>query len=284
MEIEYFDEPRFDADIIELYRALEWYGLKGYTAEEIEKSNKNSFYSIYAYDGFKLVGLGRVASDGLTTAVMSGICVREDYRKRGIGEQIVSRLTHYCQSGSYQMNVQLFCEDGLKPWYVKQGFEEHGMMLRKVMVYPEESCRLRKDFREIYGIDDIVDINENFYWNDFVRFGELKYYSAKNARGETVPNIYLYMYTDDPVKLTVEIVFENVSRVTVCFEGIETLLDGFDIIDTGNLGLSTEKRYCIRTLYNRNLSFLCENFRILNVTADSWKTTIDWENLMDGGF
>jgi hypothetical protein len=156
------------------------------------------------------------------------------------------------------------------------------MMMRKVMVYPEESSRLRKEFREIYGIDDITDINDEIYWNDFNRFGELKYYNARNARGEMVPNLYIYLYTDDPVKLTVEIVFENVSRVNVCFEGIETLLDGFDIIDTGNLGLSTEKRYCIRTLYNRTLSFLCENFRILNVTADSWKTTIDWEHLMDG--
>ena len=127
MEIEYFSETRNYNDQIELYRALNWYNLPGYTDSDIDKANHNSFYSVYAYDGYKLVGLGRVASDGLTAAVMSGICVRPDYRRRGIGEQIVTRLVYYCQSGKYQMNVQLFCEDSLRPWYKKQGFEDYNL-------------------------------------------------------------------------------------------------------------------------------------------------------------
>ena len=66
MEIEYFSETRYESDVIDLYKALNWYGLTGYTDEDIEKANHNSFYSVYAYDGYTLVGLGRVASDGLT--------------------------------------------------------------------------------------------------------------------------------------------------------------------------------------------------------------------------
>ena len=106
MEIEYLSALKKPEDTINLYKSLEWYQLPGYTDEDIAKANA-SFYSIYAYDGDKLIGLGRVASDGLIAAVMSGICVRNDYRRHGIGAEIVRRLVEYCQTGIYKLHVQL---------------------------------------------------------------------------------------------------------------------------------------------------------------------------------
>ena len=264
MEIEYFSETRDERDQVDLYKALGWYNLPGYTDEEIEKACHNSFYSVYAYDGNTLIGLGRVASDGLTAAVMSGICVRQDYRKRGIGEQIVTRLVYYCQSGNYQMNVQLFCEDSLRAWYKRQGFEDYALGMRKCMVFPEDPCRLRKGFREIYGIEQITDLCPDFYWYNFDAFGEFKYSSTLGADGGMVPSLFMTFYSYES-HFAAEIDFLNVSEFEIGCKGVRTPLTAFDIVNTSSLGYSDDKRYRIRSLEDDDINFFCESFHIMNV-------------------
>lgn len=265
MEIEYFSETRNERDQIDLYKALNWYNLPGYTDEEITKACHNSFYSVYAYDGNKLVGLGRVASDGFTAAVMSGICVRPDYRKRGIGEQIVTRLVYHCQSGGYQMNVQLFCEDSLRPWYEKQGFENYAMGMRKKMILPEDTCKLRKCFKGVYGIDQLTEISSDFYWYYFDSFGEFKYSSTLGADGNLVPSLFMTFFASEPVPFAAEIDFLNVSDFEIGCKGVQTPLTAFDIFNTESLGYPEHKRYHIRSLEDDDINFYCENFHIINV-------------------
>ena len=268
MEIEYFSETRNDSDIIDLYRALKWYKLPGYTDDDIEKANKNSFYSVYAYDGYKLVGLGRVASDGHIAAIMSGICVRPDYRRKGIGEQIVTRLVYYCQSGSNKLNVQLFCEDSLIPWYENQGFERHNRGMWKKMVLPEDNCRLRRNFRDIYGIEQITDIAPDFYWYNFDAFGDFKYYSSLNSSGELVPSVFMTLYCDEPKAFSVDIIFENVRRFEIGCMGVRTVLTGFDIMKVRNTDMLNGMNYRICSLEDDDINFFCESFRIINVQTE----------------
>ena len=230
VEIEYLSALKKPEDTIDLYKSLEWYRLPGYTDEDIAKANA-SFYSIYAYDGDKLIGLGRVASDGLIAAVMSGICVRNDYRRHGIGAEIVRRLVEYCQTGIYKLNVQLFCEDSLIKWYEGMGFEKLAVGMKKSMPMNEEHCALRKNFGEIYGIEQITDLSEDFYWYNF------------------------------------EIIFENVSELEIGCIGVRTPLFGFDIICTEKYGYADRKRYKIRSLEDDDISFFCETFRVMNVSA-----------------
>lgn len=264
MVIEYFSETRDDKDVIDLYKALNWYNLTGYTDEEIDRANHNSFYSVYAYDGMKLVGLGRVASDGLTAAILSGICVRPDYRRNGIGEQIVSRLVYYCQSGGNKLNVQLFCEDSLIPWYEKQGFERHIRGMWKKMVLPEESSRVRRNFRDIYGIEQISDIAPDFYWYNFDAFGDFRYYGTINSQGEMVPCVFMTFYCDD-FNFSADIIFENVQQFEIGCKGVRTPLMGFDILKVWNPKTQQGKNYRICSLEDDDINFYCETFRIMNV-------------------
>lgn len=265
-EIDYFSEPREESDIISLYRALEWYGLTGYTDEDIEKANRNSFYSVYAYDGYTLVGLGRVASDGLTAAVMSGICVRPDYRRQGIGENIVTRLVYFCQSGNNKLNVQLFCEDSLIPWYTKQGFVPHNRGMWKEMVLPEDNCRLRRNFKSIYGIEQITDISQEFYWYNFDSFGDFKYYSSMNGRGEMVPHVFMTFFSDEGDGFSADVIFENVHRFEIGCNGIKTALTGFDIMRVAKFGdIYPNMNYRVCSLEDDDISFYCETFRIIDV-------------------
>ncbi|MBP1560553.1 MAG: GNAT family N-acetyltransferase [Oscillospiraceae bacterium] len=267
MEIEYFSETRDDSDIIDLYKALKWYKLTGYTDEDIERANRNSFYSVYAYDGYKLVGLGRVASDGFTAAVMSGICVRPDYRRRGIGEQIVTRLVYHCQSGGNKLSVQLFCEDSLIPWYTKQGFVPHNRGMWKEMVLPEDKSRLRRNFRDVYGIEQISDLLPDFYWYNFDAFGDFRYYGAMNSRGEMVPCIYMTLYCEEQKCFSADIIFENVQQFEIGCKGIKTPLSGFDIMKVNKESLDGMK-YRICSLEDDDINFFCESFRIINVNCE----------------
>lgn len=266
MEIEYFSETRDDRDVIDLYKALNWYGLTGYTDEDIEKANHNSFYSVYAYDGYKLVGLGRVASDGFTAAVMSGICVRQDYRRRGIGEQIVTRLVYYCQSGNNKLDVQLFCEDSLIQWYTKQGFEPHNRGMWKKMILPEDSCRLRRNFRDVYGIEQICDISPDFYWYNFDAFGDFKYYGTMNSRHEMVPCLFMTFYCEEPTLFSADVIFENVRSFEIGCKGLKTSLTGFDIMKVkSSSGALENMHYRICSLEDDDINFFCESFRIITV-------------------
>lgn len=265
VDIEYVSELKKPTDTIDLYKALEWYNLSGYTDEDIEKANA-SFYSCYAYDGDTLVGLGRVASDGLIAAIMSGICVRTDYRRHGIGAQIVQKIVEYCQSGIYKLSVQIFCEDSLIPWYEGMGFEKMPVGMRKPMPQCEERSALKKQFGDIYGIDQITELSEDFYWYNFDAFGDFSYYSGIGSEGVKVPFIRMILYSNAPVKFSAEIIFENVSEFEIGCLGVRTPLFGFDIICTEKYGYAEKKRYKIRSLEDDDISFFCEKFRVMSVT------------------
>jgi GNAT superfamily N-acetyltransferase len=263
MKIEYFAETVDDEDIRTLYRALGWYGLSGYTDDDIKKAEANSFYSVFAYDGDLLVGMGRIASDGLTAAIMSGVCVRPEYRRRKIGEGIVARLIHYCQSDKYRIPVKLFCEDSLIPWYEKLGFERDAYGMKKPPPYIDDPRGLLKGFGEIYGIEQILSIYPDFSWYNFDSFGDFKYYSILNGRGMIVPTVSITFYIEN---LVADIVFENVSEFHIGADGLRTQLQALDIVNTEILGYDPTRRYKIRSLEEDNIGFYCENFRIIDVT------------------
>ena len=265
VDIEYVSELKKPTDTIDLYKALEWYNLSGYTDEDIEKANA-SFYSCYAYDGDTLVGLGRVASDGLIAAIMSGICVRTDYRRHGIGAKIVQNIVEYCQSGIYKLSVQIFCEDSLIPWYEGMGFEKMPVGMRKPMPQCEERSALKKNFGDIYGIEQITELSEDFYWYNFDAFGDFSYYSGIGSEGVKVPFIRMILYSNAPVKFSAEIIFENVSEFEIGCLGVRTPLFGFDIICTEKYGYAEKKRYKIRSLEDDDIGFFCEKFRVMSVT------------------
>ncbi|MDR0974436.1 MAG: GNAT family N-acetyltransferase [Ruminococcus sp.] len=256
MEIEYFTETRKPSDIVELYTSLGWYGLPGYTDEEIDRAAENSFYSVFAYDKRKLVGLGRVASDGKTVAVMSGICVRQDYRRRGIGEGIVSRLVYFCQSGQYCVTVQLFCEDSLKRWYERLGFERCSYGMRKPAC-EEKLCELQREFNNIYGIEQILEHIPDFYWYNFDSFGEFRFYASKNQSGEDIPNLHMTFYVNEPKALSCELIFDNVQNFEIGVKGLRTPLQALGIVKAG-------ENYRVCSLEDDDINFYCENFRVIN--------------------
>lgn len=121
MGIKYITEPLKQDDIYLLYECLGWNDFLKLDKNQLSKAMEQSWHVIYAYDGDKLVGTGRVISDGVTNAYLCGLGVMMEYRKKGIGTEISKRLVEHCRN--YNLHIQFFCEERLVPYYRNQGFE-----------------------------------------------------------------------------------------------------------------------------------------------------------------
>lgn len=121
MNIEYTPKLISQVDLYSLYEGLGWNSFLQLNQEQLEKAMEQSWYVIYAYDGGKLVGTGRVVSDGIINAYICGLGVTKEYRNKGIGTEISKRLVNYCKSNN--LYIQLFCEEKLVSYYGSMGFE-----------------------------------------------------------------------------------------------------------------------------------------------------------------
>lgn len=125
----YSPEPPEDFGQLEvLYVALGWHSIH-LTINELKAMCVQSWYAIYAYDGQRLVGMGRIISDGVITGVICGICVHPDYQSRGIGQEIVRKLAEHCEK--FRVIPQLMCGEGLETYYEKLGFHRFTMGMKK---------------------------------------------------------------------------------------------------------------------------------------------------------
>ena len=115
------------------------------TADELERTNKNSWFVVAAYDENKLVGFGRIVTDLVLHAMIFDMIVLPDYRRKGVGTLIVKALVKKCKEQGIR-DIQLFCAKGKRSFYEKNGFEARakdapGMQLRK----EKSSIRLKRN-------------------------------------------------------------------------------------------------------------------------------------------
>jgi ribosomal protein S18 acetylase RimI-like enzyme len=65
----------------------------GRTPEQLERSFRNSASVCFAYSCNRIVGKGRVLSDGVCNAYLVDLWTLSEFRGQGIAREIVSRLT-----------------------------------------------------------------------------------------------------------------------------------------------------------------------------------------------
>ncbi len=83
--------------VARLYRIAGWIAEEGDTGF-LPVMLKNSFAVAAAFDGGKLVGMMRALSDGVSDAYMLDLVVDPEYRKTGIGREIMNVLSEYLKS------------------------------------------------------------------------------------------------------------------------------------------------------------------------------------------
>jgi GNAT superfamily N-acetyltransferase len=111
-----------EMDIVNLYRAGGWWK-EEYNQREISRLIRGSFLFVVAVDRKTghAVGMGRVISDGVSDGYIQDLVVLPEYRKTGIGAQIVSTLVKNCVERGISW-IGLIAEPDTEKFYLPFGF------------------------------------------------------------------------------------------------------------------------------------------------------------------
>jgi GNAT superfamily N-acetyltransferase len=126
-----------------LYNMRNTIGWGNVTIPQAEKAVKNSLYNLVAFDGDRIIGIGRLVGDGALVWYIEDLIVIPEYQKSGIGTLIMEQLLGYVEKNSVSGSctiIGLMSSKGQEPFYKKFGFRlfpnEHegaGMELNKVI-------------------------------------------------------------------------------------------------------------------------------------------------------
>ncbi|MFZ3578445.1 GNAT family N-acetyltransferase [Virgibacillus sp. DJP39] len=122
MEINYGNSIPDKDEFYQLYETTGW-NTGTYSSDDLFKAINNSWYLISVYHKEKLVGFGRIISDGIYQTLIGDLIVHPDYQKQNIGSEILRLLTEKCKASGIKW-VQLTCAEGKADFYKKFGFEE----------------------------------------------------------------------------------------------------------------------------------------------------------------
>lgn len=110
--------------VVALYKAGGWWDEKTGDRKLIPKVVKGSFaFAIAKNKQGKVIGMGRVVSDGFSDAYIQDVVVLPAYRGRRVGEGIIRTLTERCTRKKISW-IGLVAEPGTYPFYRKQGFKD----------------------------------------------------------------------------------------------------------------------------------------------------------------
>jgi len=109
--------------LVKLYRTAGWWSEKNDNIDFLSDLVRNSFLFIGAYDGEDLIGMGRSLSDGVSDAYIQDVTVLPEYRKRGIGGEIIKTIVKNLHARGIKW-IGLIGEPGTQHFYEELGFSK----------------------------------------------------------------------------------------------------------------------------------------------------------------
>lgn len=104
-----------------LFLSTGWNDEYALSPQELSSALCNSWYVVSAYEDERLIGLGRVVSDGILHAMIYDLIVDPGFQERGVGSQVLEKLVERCLDANIR-DIQLFCARGKEEFYRKRGF------------------------------------------------------------------------------------------------------------------------------------------------------------------
>jgi len=106
----------------ELFESTGWNAEYKLSPGLLNETLMNSWFFVCIYNDGKLIGFGRVISDGVLHALIVDLIVSPDFQNCGIGKLILNELVSKCKSAAIH-DIQLFCAKGKEAFYLKHGFK-----------------------------------------------------------------------------------------------------------------------------------------------------------------
>jgi GNAT superfamily N-acetyltransferase len=119
--IEFREQPAPVEQFMALFETTGWNRQYQATLVEFATILANSWLVISAYDGERLIGTGRVVTDGALHAMIFDMIINPDYQGQGIGSVILKMLVKRCLEANLR-DIQLFCARGKRLFYEKHNF------------------------------------------------------------------------------------------------------------------------------------------------------------------
>jgi len=109
--------------IVDLYRAGGWWQEESSWRAAIPAMVRGSFcFCVARATGGRVVGMGRVISDGASDGYIQDVVVLPEFRRRGIGRELIRRLTERCLAAGLTW-VGLIAEPGTQALYERLGYQ-----------------------------------------------------------------------------------------------------------------------------------------------------------------
>jgi ribosomal protein S18 acetylase RimI-like enzyme len=109
-------------EIIKLYKAGGWWK-ENYNTNNIKNLIEGSYKFAIVIDKNieKVIGMGRILSDGISDAYIQDLIILPDYRNQGIGKKLVKYLIDICLKKEIKW-IGLIAEPNQDEFYSKIGF------------------------------------------------------------------------------------------------------------------------------------------------------------------
>lgn len=136
--------PSWIESILEIHNKTE---MKRSGAEKVNAAFLASFSVVTCWDEERLVGFGRMVSDGKMCSSIFDVVIVPEYQKRGIGRMIMKRLC----SKTPDACIFLTSTFGNEPFYSKLGFTRHRTALALYPPKLADSAYLDRQWKPLIG-------------------------------------------------------------------------------------------------------------------------------------
>ena len=114
------DRSRIDRAEVHRYLGGESYWAKGRSRETQDRLIDGAARVVGLYDGERQIGFCRAATDGVSFVYLADVYVLEEYRGRGLGEELVREMV---ERGELAHLKWLLHTSDMHPLYRKLGFD-----------------------------------------------------------------------------------------------------------------------------------------------------------------
>lgn len=107
----------------DLFNTTGWNDEYKFNKSDLRNAIGNSWYLVSAYDKDKLIGFGRIISDGIHHALIVDMIIRQEYQRKGIGGRLLEKLLNKCTNNNIR-DIQLFAAKDKSGFYEKYNFKK----------------------------------------------------------------------------------------------------------------------------------------------------------------